>query len=52
MNHRTIALLALIAIAVVVAPVMLGERKATAAGAKCGILMKFDKKSKSCVPKS
>jgi hypothetical protein len=49
MNKLTLLILAAVAIAAAaVAPVIANDRKAKAAAGKCGMFMKFDKKSKSC----
>ncbi len=48
MNKQMLAIIAVVAVAAIMSPVIASDRKAKAAGGKCGMFMKFDKKSKSC----
>ncbi len=48
MNKTPLALLALLVVAVVAAPVIAGERLGMIGVGKCALFMKYDKKSKSC----
>jgi hypothetical protein len=52
MNNRTLAILAIIAVAAaVVAPVVASDRRTKPSNGSCGLLMKFDKKTKTCQSK-
>ncbi len=49
MNKRLLAIIAVIALTVaVMVPVVARDHKVNAATGKCGMFMKFDRKSKSC----
>jgi hypothetical protein len=48
MNKSTWALLALIIVVVVAAPVIAGEGRHKNGAGKCSILKQYDKRSKSC----